>query len=512
MHFDSGTMSANRPVGTLPTVKRKTFEYYHFYAMATSNVLEKDRVSQSMISKALYNHYEFYKYKFDLDRLLRLNVTLLDVYFSSSSWNYCEHGSISIGNQLPCGEYHLRYCGVYPQITSFPDSHKVKTEVYAKFLTTVKVRMFYSIIDSNKILSLPPVLKQKAPFPLWNMLLTTQAQLLNVYKVLVEHFKQLEISLTHKRQGLIDIYNGPGTKSPKLSGKSIDAQLTKYFASSFQVTLYHVENVYKFQNSGSALHFTARLTECWTAKFVDRPTFFQTSNICTFCPVCVVKLTQTKQLGMQVTFGNVTYEGEANTENCSYAGVAIYEATEVSFSRALTECFKKHLGMRFKMLWKKTTEFPYVFKGFIKIYSALSFSYTKPDKKENISHFLSGGSLLIFYSFKEYGLMSFKAGVSPVLCKVITIHACFENEARTHQVFTNVWHSPCTVLQFKFTSRNSAGYCHSAFAVEPNKECGKVLSLHSTGNFRGEAKENMLVISLTGFGFSFDSTEFIFCI
>ncbi len=90
-------------------------------------------------------------YSLFLDLLLRLNITLLDLYTSLptpiNSSHLCLLGYVLVKSINKNDSIELKYCGIHPITSNFPESNLVKIAIKTKPFVIVLANITFSVID-----------------------------------------------------------------------------------------------------------------------------------------------------------------------------------------------------------------------------------------------------------------------------------------------------------------------------------------------------------------------------
>lgn len=362
---------------------------------------------------------EYLSYHVQLNKLLRLNLTLQDMYFSSKSFCYkgdvCFLGHVHVqtnfgGNGKVCD----RYCGTHASVAIHPQSGTVHVDVRNTAYVVVRVKMFYSIIDSERIsTSVGKLMCGQVNEPVW----IASFQLFNlsvqIHHIRVAHYRYIVLMTNSEVQrSKIKIYDGPGTSSQPIAATS------KFVSSSFQIIAH--SHVLRFVDVSH--NYTSQDQSLVQRFFAPSASNFVSLELCSGL-FCFVQLHTNLDLRLNVSLSHFLYDGAKNTEDCDYAGIALYDLNyqgkyDVRHLSCVKETIEKHYQAACE-LQKGGSLYPYHNPYF---FNMTTTKYIFPGVGDTqLIYSDSNILLLILYSYQEYGVMYLNVSVSAIKCSTVKL-------------------------------------------------------------------------------------------
>ena len=112
----------------------------------TTDVSTWERVHRH-IFEAYFNIY------INLDSRLRINVTIMDLYFGSASVQKCHFGGVLISSKFNRSEFFYKYCSSFSGFSVYPPYPSVSLHLKRNVLVFFNFTFLYEVIDSNIIVS-----------------------------------------------------------------------------------------------------------------------------------------------------------------------------------------------------------------------------------------------------------------------------------------------------------------------------------------------------------------------
>ncbi len=496
IHVGNGTYWAIRPMGILP------------FDISLVSLYQMDRI---FCNPECENHYvpysqDFWRYKFDLFKYFRSHITLINVYFSSETvkymkirnldtpcnWNFIQ--VVSIFNNT--AKQILKFCGIHPKISYFSASHRVEIQLKIKPKETVKLDMNFSIIDGNRIENrLEWTETDSFSTPQLGFVFLQLSIKLDILHIQVAHYRQVcvwHISKITSKYPSVTIFDGPGQKSQVIitTGKPRNVLL-----STFQAVVHH----YGFLSSSycstnTSIHYTSKQANIALKMEQDNePLNFSLpqSDLC-LSKFCIFHLRNKRGRSLNITLSALTYTQGTESQSCMYAGVAVYQAQNQTFTHLNTECVKTHLGKTYlrSVFCHQVSSHPLecLKYNFFQHFDNTLFKYTLPQPADKVSFYSKTDSvLLVFYSFDEYGKFSADLSVSSTTCRIIIIQSC--GKGSLSPSVKNLQKFKCHIFQIhrSYYSRKTEDVnCHMSFTFHQKAPQKKFISLYGTGSFKGE--------------------------
>ncbi len=479
-------MIATKPLGSLYSHSSNTSVLYfispHGPSAPRTTCYMNHLQTRKLIRRVIKNH-AFPVYSFNLDKVLRLNITLQNIFFSHKNFpfdNQCRFQFIDIVSNSSA---HCKYCGILPEFQNFPDSHVVRLEVRSFAITIVKVAIFYSIIDVNLIKSGTPSAHQiNDMYSFGGVFVSSRYHVIVSSYVKTDHYKRIVLTSSFG-QNWLQVHDGPGSLS-KILHSSNSQDTFFYLSSTFQIFVFVLlPDAFKYSNRAvqfvSQFHKVQIVNISTTQSKIHLPN----TNACYENKVCIFILQTKHPLKLNISLHNVIYHGVNNTQDCLYAGLATYDWTVNKFIHTNTYCVV-HMFVSSSNVT--------CFRGmaFYPLYSAFHFSYSSPHWYRHPyssweTYSKANRMLMVFYSYTEYGSFEIHITARATACNVMHFDQC---NSITRDVVLP-WNQKCSV--FVFTHQNITTcdetfltYFQISFASE--SEDGKQMFISGYGTFRGQ--------------------------
>ena len=347
------------------------------------------RYKERYISTTMTYHMFLHRRKvenkiiFILDEQLRLNLTFQHIHFGFRHLHTCSVGEVRVVSHSR-KEQVFKYCGIHSNMILYPQSRNVSI-----FLPTVtrgeismtgiyNVTAIYSVIDTKMIFTLQryrPLSRNLS----WNIYLVPEDIRVMKFALRTKKYQHFIIKFTNDSELIVELYDGPGTHSSNIFQNNYEIHVTSTFQSI----------IYLWIPSTNRLN-----TECGF-QFVTESSSASKNVQLNDSDIILHTLTKYKvwkifsYYNVKLTIINLTYTG-FNDPLCTFAGITAYSLKNNSYTEITTECTL-----------------------FNNVYSIYRDIYSK-----------SNETLLIVYSYKEYGNLSLTMQFSSTKCKPVTINTC----------------------------------------------------------------------------------------
>ena len=335
--------------------------------------------------KYRYVHLEAEEDKilFTLNKNLCLNLTFLQIHFGFRHLHTCAVGEVRVTSHTTNKE-GFRYCGIQSNIINYPQNRKVSifltTLTGKKIKTTIyNVTLFYSVIDVKRIVTL-----QKHTLPwqnlVWNLYLVPKDVRVMKFGLITKKYQHFMIKFTNESGLIIELFDGPGTSSTNIFKNNHEYHITSTFQSIIYLLIpstkeLNTECGFKFLTVSNNVSMNIKLSNLYPHEISHTFTKYELWKILSYD---VVNLTIT----------NLTYTG-FNDLSCTFAGIIVYSLNKDLYTEITTECISFHNIFTYRDIYSKSNE-----------------------------------TILVFYSYKEYGNLSMTIQLSTTKCKPVTINTC----------------------------------------------------------------------------------------
>ena len=415
----------------------------------------------------------FSSFKYQLSKELRLNLTLKNVYMTppNVAADKQKYACIRIieNNTKGNGNKVSRLCGIYSIVAFYPNSHTV--QIIKKIDQTsfvVKADIIYNVFDSNVIFTSLPQHKANMQ-PIWLVHFLKSSLFLQVYHIIVSHLKQVEIQFLGNLPFPVQFYDGPGRRSKLINFSSSNKSL-KYWSTAFQLVLYSLKPMWPLpfffryneqnQNQMLSIHYN-----------ISNLVYFTLPNTanCAVKSICIVKLQTHKDKAINMTLTEFTFEGDFQVDNCSYAGLALYE----SFEHRKTLCTKQYHTKTYKEECINC-----------KIYHkfGLTHTYKYPTNQDSVQiHSKSNVVSLVFYSYHEYASIEVRISATVSTCQTEVDHYYVYKSISTLSCppYDMPWNISCLIFPVKYG-------CKQYVYIQDDASIGKEMTFSGTGMTHGK--------------------------
>ncbi len=421
-----GLMTVTRPIGFLPSVKFDSLVFCEH--------------NPHIFDHTVYKYGEFLDYMFLLDKNVKANITFHNIYISFSNGHeaFCQDGYIFIQSQ----PQNLKYCGIYSQLTSYPASSVVQVQFRSKPDVFMKTEMAYSIIDANRVGNVPVPFSSTSLAPKYTACFFAEDISFQIFHMVVETFKHLDIVIEEDRPRDIKLHDGPGSKSKQLTPHKQYKGTLKYKTTKFQCSIFLV-----FKNT--SINFAIMYKEnyvtyphLFTPKYSTGRRLLPDKESCMDSTLCVFNVTTDNNYVLNFSLHAFHYKGSGGGGNCDHTGLSVFAATENRYQLLKIECMKESLVRTFSKTRKfifenqnETCEWRQQF------FWNISYEKQRFPKTEVFNIYsTSNTSLLVWYAYPEYAIMNLSISVSASACKTELVEIetwDYDRTRRTHD--THHW-------------------------------------------------------------------------
>lgn len=479
-----GALLATKPLGVLPLKNNfETVAYKKPWQERTFSKAQQCHKNQiHSIPSVFYSRCLHIQYVFILSEYLKLNLTISDMNISPTSLD-CREGYIAVKETTKQNTATMRYCGIHSKILVYISGQTIVIAFESDSYIIAHYAMTYSVFDQKTLRSMPHL------FHVWNkniqyyvkekVFFSTIQMQRTVYNVLSRHNERIVFKEVKRGSHSSLFFDGPGHRSPPVHhvNKSV------HVSSTFQVTIYHYQNKTSADTllwSEHTLSFICQKRKVDTTLFVNNRTqAFHFSSTQSHFPGVTAYLTAaqfvTSDSVVKLSLVSVHYIGDVNTQECSFAGLAIYETGQNKLKFIKTECVKDMYAKREKRACQNNIPDQ---EDYHIAYDVEIFKHTYPEVHgKRTTYFNSSSVLLVWYSYPNYGELNISVTIEGTKCKLLTLKYC--NDA----VNKLQWNLPCAVIQFE-SSRAAA--CKTYVMVHKYKKRDKVMNLRGSGVLRGK--------------------------
>ena len=171
------------------------------------------------LMKGAYEHY-FYLWTFYLDKMFGLNLTFINLYFSSGP-KTCIAGNLSITKQLQqnnCEKEGITLCGYHSLQTVYLNYDDIQIKMSLYIDTLYHVDALFSVIDIDLVKSYTtPTLA--TPLSLKSYHVVKKIIIWQSYSITVNKFHHVTLSLSMDTLTKYQVHDGPGKLSSILASK-----------------------------------------------------------------------------------------------------------------------------------------------------------------------------------------------------------------------------------------------------------------------------------------------------
>ena len=133
----------------------------------------------------IHNYYYNHKWRFTLDKRLKLNISFEYIYISINNYYGCYIGNLTIKTYSKLNTTDLIYCGTHSYITSYPQYRNVDIILDIRVWITYEIKLVYSVTDPNIIVSSMPS-KNRKNKPLWMVSFPQKGAFIAIIHLLVK--------------------------------------------------------------------------------------------------------------------------------------------------------------------------------------------------------------------------------------------------------------------------------------------------------------------------------------
>ena len=322
---------------------------------------------------------------FTLHEKLRLNLTFLHIHFGFRHLHTCTVGEVRVVSHSK-NKQVFRYCGIYSNMILYPQDRNVSifspTTGYFEYSMTgiVNVTIFFSVIDAQRIVTLQRHILFSTNL-LWNLYLVPEDIRVMKFALKSKKYQHFIITFTNDSELVIELYDGPGTHSPNIFKNNYETQVTSTFQSIIYLWIpstkrLNTECGFQFVTESSNVRMNIQLNDSLPHIISHASTKYEVWKILSYYNV-------------NLTIINLTYKGY-NDPLCTIAGITVYSFNKDSYTEIKTEC-----------------------NFFYHPYSKYRDIYSKSNK-----------TLIVLYSYKEYGNFSLAMQFSTTKCQPVKINTC----------------------------------------------------------------------------------------
>ncbi len=417
------------------------------------------------------------RYSFHIHTFLRLNISVFKLQVLSYSVAQCSNDHILVESGR---WFELRFCGKHNYVFNiFPGSNVIKvSEVFHVPFKSKQVHFAFAVMDSNIIQSNPAV-----SFPRFvshlRYYLFAMRMVSETHQVRVKHFQYIQIVASVKEFYSFEIWDGPGKRSKHEAGVHFSSGEKSYTSSTFVLFMSLVSKFEKITTNN--MDFAAIDLKCDVIHYLghNNQRMFPLNPTRT---VNCATLVAPQQNSINLTVGGFEYTGEPNTLLCDWAGVAAYDDTQQLISSECVKILEQHSFYDI-CTCNQSPESSSWYKLHAIIYQKQTKKYVHPEIEHNKSIYSPNNLTLVWYSFKEYGIISANVSITTTNCKVKTLTFC--PSGALHFQSSEV----CLVVQVLHSQHHLEARCkktrHYIFGAPHNQS----YSLSVTGFIDGEQEK-----------------------
>ena len=330
-------------------------------------------------------------WRIEVSNYLKINFTVQYLYLSANSYHKCDVSRLWLFDPFKI----FKYCGIHSQII-FIFSGQLHTGQMDLFVfVSYDLLMEYSVMDTFKVVLLWTV--SSLYKPILHSLLLPNRKLFLTYLIQVSKFQCIDLHVMAFDQ-VLEIFDGPGIYSSKLTSLLMHINTGHYKSSTFQIYIL-------VQTKGNHLKFSYRsvISDQIFDLHIVEPGKVSTINfphgkMCIESHFCFIKVSTNSGFYIKLETKYFIYKGYYSS-NCSYGGLAAYESINSMYIELATLCI--------------TQDNSYIHRH---IYSS------------------SNSILLSLYFYKQYmKLLDIQLDISTTKCKRLILNAC---ERRPDNMFS----------------------------------------------------------------------------
>ncbi len=440
---------AHRPMGKLGQLHTTSVLYpSKHHCLVCENMFNwKSQYKLVNASNELYPHHNYYIYKFDASKLLRINVTLFRVYFSHSIQN-CSFEQLMILNK---GRTSENYCGIYSHLQIFSQSNSVYMAIKTKPFVVVNIQhMFYAIVEVDKIKTMKPAIHDGQLK--WLIILGQNKELFNTYHIKVNPLYIICTKTNSVNQTQFQMFDGPGIYSPRIVPSQLHNNSTQYVSSSFQIVIY-ASGLFAMQYYKKQLQLNKKVKD-------NTDLHLPLKYNCTKTGICVVHIHAGEGFTVNASLHWLTQKGNYFTSNCGYSGIVFLTKSQNIIT---TECVRCEVEVLFeaKCLADKSGMY------FVQALHLQEISFVHP-KYHKFRKIYSGQEMyVVLFSSRGYSSMEADIHISKLECAVASIELCGSQINPIMQVLASKEPNlNCTIVQIEPWQGSDKGTCVRSFQLE----------------------------------------------
>ena len=305
--------------------KSKAVLSLYFYTFGSKIKMASGKMFLYSIRNEFWNHYKpdiygkFYQFtaNFKMDKMLSLNLTLHDLYFSSGYVD-CKRGNMSIFKSMKTVQPSIFYCGYHSEFSIYPGESNVSilTSVYAHILMVLNAT--FSVTDSKLVRTFPTkYYSHMTSFFIWNVY-ENYAEI----NIFVQTWKThtIKLQLLQKYVQWHVVYNGPGHESAILDQINVyKNKVYIYNCSSFQCLI----NIIPNDSENTFVNYSSIQLETILKKEIHETSYMTLSGNfnCSIRP-CLIVLHAQSDFQVNVTVMEMSYKSKKSyCQDCRYGGL-----------------------------------------------------------------------------------------------------------------------------------------------------------------------------------------------
>ena len=324
-----------------------------------------------------YSHIIYYH----LDSNLMLNVTFKYIYIWNKHLSNCLVGSVTVIGHINGENSTFEYCGIHSGVVMYPPGKTVMIILNSESkFNTFEISLFFSIFDIKRINSaaIPGLMLKASEITYFQGI--KQFLLRFLLLALKNRFLILRpFTKIYQAGKYVKVFDGPGIFSPILDG---DIFITSTFQCIIIICLYSINDTSFLKELNYSSHLNV-INKYLILKTYQRKEYsFSKTNF------YILNSHGKLNAFINLTIVNLTYSGY-NDPICTYAGLTAYNLISNTYVEISSECFS--------------------FDGFYRYRNMYSSS---------------NDTLIVIYSYKEYGILNVSFSLSTTYCKVVSINMC----------------------------------------------------------------------------------------
>ena len=276
-------------------------------------------------------------WQFSLDTRLRLNLSLLSLYFSSGASN-CNDGSLTLSDPTQ-QQKSLCFCGHHSLLTVYPGFKTVDLELNVDRLSFLNVKMLFSVFDVDLLNNLPPASRKSTQSHFAEQqacVALTKGLLLMSFSIKVPKHHHISLQAAHITFLDHTVFDGPGYLSAPEK-----ATQHPYRTTSFQCLLQVMIPTNLQTDVKYLVNFTSKQVDNWIQMTTEHTKIVTLPTAGCYGNMCYMNITTDMQMHVNVSVVEVTYVGISNFE-CDFGGLAAAEILRNELRESLTVCHPVH--------------------------------------------------------------------------------------------------------------------------------------------------------------------------